>query len=105
MMIVFDPHKRTTASEALAFPYLAPYHDPTDEPEAENKLDWSPVEAKCPLKAWKTKVYAKYQPSSRTTVLKVIRLTEVKNYHEEAQLRETVWSWLQIQPTTKYSCV
>eukprot|EP01086_Lenisia_limosa_P007491 TRINITY_DN27328_c0_g1_i1.p1 TRINITY_DN27328_c0_g1~~TRINITY_DN27328_c0_g1_i1.p1 ORF type:complete len:303 (-),score=81.45 TRINITY_DN27328_c0_g1_i1:75-983(-) len=32
-MLVFDPRKRITVSEALADPYLAPLHDPTDEPE------------------------------------------------------------------------
>ncbi|KAJ5126070.1 mitogen-activated protein kinase HOG1 [Penicillium atrosanguineum] len=58
-MIVFDPHKRATASETLTFPYLAPYHDPTDEPEAKTKLDWRLAEADYPLKAWKAKVYVK----------------------------------------------
>ena len=36
-MLVFDPKKRITAAEALAHEYLAPYHDPTDEPVAEEK--------------------------------------------------------------------
>ncbi|KAJ6127338.1 hypothetical protein N7523_002950 [Penicillium sp. IBT 18751x] len=101
--IVLDPYKRATASEALALPYLAPYHDPTDEPEAEKKLDWRSVESNYPLHSWKAKVYGDNDPSSRTVILKVIRLTEVQDYHEEAQLRETVWSWLQVQPMTDYS--
>ncbi len=33
-MLVFDPRKRITAAEALAHEYVAPYHDPTDEPVA-----------------------------------------------------------------------
>ena len=33
-MLVFDPRKRITAAEALAHEYVAPYHDPTDEPIA-----------------------------------------------------------------------
>jgi serine/threonine protein kinase len=37
-MLVFDPRKRVKAEEALAHPYLAPYHDPTDEPKAEEKF-------------------------------------------------------------------
>jgi hypothetical protein len=37
-MIVFDPSERATASEALTLPYLAPYHDPTDEPEPRRRL-------------------------------------------------------------------
>ena len=40
-MLVFDPKKRVRAEQALAHPYLAPYHDPTDEPIAEEKFDWS----------------------------------------------------------------
>ena len=37
---VFDPRKRINAAEALAHPYLAPYHDPTDEPAADEPFDW-----------------------------------------------------------------
>ena len=31
-MLVFDPRQRITVEQALAHPYLAPLHDPTDEP-------------------------------------------------------------------------
>ncbi|CAL9728158.1 mitogen-activated protein kinase Fus3p [Monosporozyma unispora] len=34
-MLIFDPRQRITAAEALDHPYLATYHDPTDEPEGE----------------------------------------------------------------------
>lgn len=34
-MLVLDTDKRITAAEALRHPYLAQYHDPDDEPEAE----------------------------------------------------------------------
>ena len=34
-MLVLDTDKRITASEALAHPYFAQYHDPDDEPEAD----------------------------------------------------------------------
>uniref|UniRef100_A0A8C6LLG2 mitogen-activated protein kinase n=1 Tax=Nothobranchius furzeri TaxID=105023 RepID=A0A8C6LLG2_NOTFU len=34
-MLVLDTDKRITASQALAHPYFAQYHDPDDEPEAE----------------------------------------------------------------------
>ncbi len=37
-MLVFDPKKRITATEALAHECLALYHDPTDEPVADNKF-------------------------------------------------------------------
>jgi len=40
-MLVFDPRKRITATDSLAHEYIAPYHDPTDEPEAAEVSDWS----------------------------------------------------------------
>lgn len=52
-MLVFDPRKRVKAGEALADPYLSPYHDPTDEPEAEEKFDWSFNDADLPVDTWK----------------------------------------------------
>ena len=52
-MLVFDPRKRVKAGEALAHEYLAPYHDPTDEPEAEEKFDWSFNDADLPVDTWK----------------------------------------------------
>uniref|UniRef100_A0A060T4U5 Mitogen-activated protein kinase n=1 Tax=Blastobotrys adeninivorans TaxID=409370 RepID=A0A060T4U5_BLAAD len=33
-MLMFNPAKRITVEEALAHPYLEPYHDPDDEPTA-----------------------------------------------------------------------
>lgn len=52
-MLVFDPKKRIRAADALAHEYLAPYHDPTDEPEAEEKFDWSFNDADLPVDTWK----------------------------------------------------
>lgn len=52
-MLVFDPKKRVRAEQALAHPYLAPYHDPTDEPVAEEKFDWSFNDADLPVDTWK----------------------------------------------------
>lgn len=52
-MLVFDPKKRITAADALAHEYLAPYHDPTDEPIAEEKFDWSFNDADLPVDTWK----------------------------------------------------
>lgn len=54
-MLMFDPRKRITAAEALAHPYLAPYHDPSDEPVAPEKFDWSFNEADLPVDTWKGK--------------------------------------------------
>lgn len=56
-LLVFDPRERVTASEALAFPWLAPYHDSTDEPEAGRKFDWTLVGEKDLVETWKAKLY------------------------------------------------
>ena len=56
-MLVFDPRIRVKAGEALADPYLSPYHDPTDEPEAEEKFDWSFNDADLPVDTWKIMMY------------------------------------------------
>ena len=52
-MLVFDPRKRITATESLAHEYVSPYHDPTDEPEAAEKFDWSFNDADLPVDTWK----------------------------------------------------
>ena len=52
-MMVYDPKKRITATEALAHEYLAPYHDPSDEPVATEKFDWTFNAANLPLDTWK----------------------------------------------------
>ena len=56
-MLVFDPRKRVRAGEALAHEYLAPYHDETDEPVAEEKFDWSFNDADLPVDTWKIMMY------------------------------------------------
>ena len=57
-MLVFDPRKRITATESLAHEYVSPYHDPTDEPEAAEKFDWSFNDADLPLDTWKVMMYS-----------------------------------------------
>lgn len=39
-MLEFEPHKRASAVELLAHPFLAPLHDPNDEPICEHPFDW-----------------------------------------------------------------
>lgn len=56
-MLVFDPQKRITAAEALSHPYLAPYHDPEDEPVADSVFDWSFTEADLSLEQWKMMMF------------------------------------------------
>ena len=57
-MLVFDPRTRITAAEGLAHEYLAPYHDPTDEPAAEEAFDWSFNDADLPVDTWKVMMYS-----------------------------------------------
>lgn len=56
-MLVFDPYKRVKAAEALAHEYLAPYHDPTDEPVAEEKFDSSLNDADLPVNTRRIMMY------------------------------------------------
>mmetsp|Transcript_19110 Transcript_19110/g.38978 ORF Transcript_19110/g.38978 Transcript_19110/m.38978 type:complete len:108 (-) Transcript_19110:150-473(-) len=39
-MLIFSPMKRTTVEEALAHPYLASLHDPSDEPLAHAEFSF-----------------------------------------------------------------
>lgn len=43
-MLAFDPFQRITVDEALNHPYLAVWHDPTDEPECKVKFDFRSFE-------------------------------------------------------------
>ena len=57
-MLVFDPRTRINATDALAHEYLAPYHDPTDEPSAAEVFDWSFNDADLPVDTWKVMMYS-----------------------------------------------
>lgn len=57
-MLVFDPRTRISAAEGLAHEYLAPYHDPTDEPVAAEVFDWSFNDADLPVDTWKVMMYS-----------------------------------------------
>ncbi|KAJ5277491.1 Mitogen-activated protein kinase hog1 [Penicillium chrysogenum] len=57
-ILVFNPTERIRAAEALAHEYLAPYHDPTDEPVAQEKFDWSFTNLDLPVDTWKTMMYS-----------------------------------------------
>lgn len=64
-MLTFDPAKRITVEDALKHPYLATYHDSTDEPTHSSSLDFSFEDAKTieeirkilvsEISSWKTK--------------------------------------------------
>lgn len=57
-MLVFDLNKRITAAQSLGHPYLAPYHNPADEPEADEPFDWSFNDADLPIDTWKVMIYS-----------------------------------------------
>ena len=50
---MFNPRSRIDAKQSLEHEYLAPYHDPTDEPEAGEKFDWSFNDADLSVDTWK----------------------------------------------------
>lgn len=89
-MLVFDPKKRITAADALAHEYLAPYHDPTDEPVAEEKFDWSFNDADLPVDTWKimmwvfpTRAILKGLAQSKCVLVLMsdYRYSEILDYH------------------------
>lgn len=67
-MLIFDPRKRIDATQALAHEYLAPYHDPSDEPIAPEPFDWSFNDADLPVDTWKVMMYS-YVPHLCAPVL------------------------------------
>ena len=42
----------------MSHEYLAPYHDPTDEPSASEVFDWSFNDADLPVDTWKVMMYS-----------------------------------------------
>ncbi|KAJ5288971.1 hypothetical protein N7478_002001 [Penicillium angulare] len=57
-MLQYNPRSRPSAAETLTSSYLVPYHDPTDEPSAPEKFDWSFLESEYPLDLWKSLMYS-----------------------------------------------
>jgi p38 MAP kinase len=55
-MLSFDVDERISAENALLHPYVAAYHDPTDEPVVDTPFDWRFDNAEINLDAWKTAV-------------------------------------------------
>uniref|UniRef100_G3W7G2 Uncharacterized protein n=2 Tax=Metatheria TaxID=9263 RepID=G3W7G2_SARHA len=55
-MLVLDSDRRVSATEALAHPYFAQYHDPEDEPEAE-PYDESIENKERTIEEWKELTY------------------------------------------------
>lgn len=84
-MLVFDPRTRVRAGDALAHEYLSPYHDPTDEPVAEEKFDWSFNDADLPVDTWKIMMYALIRPFIVSADSQSCRYSEILDYHNVEQ--------------------
>jgi serine/threonine protein kinase len=56
-MLVFDAQKRIDAAQSLSHSYVAPYHDPSDEPISPQRFDWSFNDADLPVNIWMTMIY------------------------------------------------
>lgn len=85
-MLEFDPQVRISATEALESPYLAPYHDPNNEPVAAETFDWAFLEANLPADIWKTIMWVlnTVQPTHlRILMLTISRYSEVLAFHTE----------------------
>jgi serine/threonine protein kinase len=88
-MLVFNPKSRITAGEALAHPYLSPYHDASDEPVADEKFDWSFNDADLPVDTWKIMMYVLVQDLVLYQTNNSHRYSEILDYHNvDAQASE-----------------
>jgi hypothetical protein len=81
-MLVFDPRKRIDASESLAHPYVAPYHDPSDEPTALEKFDWSFNDADLPVDTWKVMMYGEILGKTFLCITPGIVITLTADFHQ-----------------------
>ena len=78
-MLVFDPRKRVTAADGLAHEYLAPYHDPSDEPVAAEVFDWSFNDADLPVDTWKVMMYSEILGESRPHIIRQMLIADFHN--------------------------
>jgi hypothetical protein len=61
-LLRFDPAERLTVAEALKHPYMAPYHDETDEPDCPTVFDkWEEVEGTHTLDEFKDIIRAEVE--------------------------------------------
>jgi p38 MAP kinase len=85
-MLVFDPRKRITATEALAHEYVAPYHDASDEPEAKEQFDWSFNDADLPVDTWKVMMYSEILGGSLLWSCVLLTRAEIPTYPDFHQV-------------------
>ena len=79
-MLVYNPKDRISAEAALAAPYLAPYHDETDEPVAEEKFDWSFNDADLPVDTWKIMMWVAFCLSTSIRILELTRHSGIRRF-------------------------
>ncbi|KAA8647087.1 mitogen-activated protein kinase mpkC [Aspergillus tanneri] len=70
-ILVFTPEKRISAGDALQHPYLALYHDPSNEPVAEIQFDWSFKDADIPKETWRAMIYAEAEHFCTTMLMAI----------------------------------
>ena len=102
-MLVFDPRKRIDATQTLEHEYVAPYHDPTDEPVAEEKFDWSFNDADLPVDTWKVMMYSEILGASCWVFFNLDKETDVMNkfLHDIFKNKRTI----QIYDRRKFSAI
>lgn len=98
-MLVFDPRKRITATEALAHEYVAPYHDAEDEPEAKEQFDWSFNDADLPVDTWKVMMYSEILGASLPNPLCFSPELTFLHIQTSIRLEMTVTPWPEMVPS------
>lgn len=88
-LLVWDPMERLSAGAALEHPYLELYHDPTDEPVAREKFDWSSVAVDHTVDHWKILTFVLPESDVYNENLTHHRYSEIMNHHN-AQISEDV---------------
>lgn len=101
-MLVFDPKKRVRAGEALAHEYLAPYHDPSDEPVAQEKFDWSFNDADLPVDTWKIMMYVHPRAFDWQTCLQLLGIPRFSTSTTSTRVTRLarLWSRVRCRETT-----
>lgn len=65
-MLAFNPRSRPTATQCLEHEYLTRFHDPSEEPEAAEKFDWSFNNTDLSADAWKVHITSMIDLISRS---------------------------------------
>jgi len=69
-MLTFDPTERISAKDALEHPFCAEFHDPEDEPDANQTLEWAFEEKDVSIEEWKMKILSEIETFEPWKILK-----------------------------------